>query len=70
MNPVALILSGKMMLDHLGEREAAAKLDRPVVAVIEEGKVVSYDMKPDRNDPTAVGIQEMADAICAKMQAE
>ncbi|MEW4488446.1 isocitrate/isopropylmalate family dehydrogenase [Thalassoglobus sp. JC818] len=70
VNPVALILSGKMMLDHLGEREAAAKLDRAVAAVIEEGKDVTYDMKADRNDPTAVGTQEMADAICAKMQAE
>lgn len=70
VNPVALILSGKMMLDHLGEREAAAKLDRAVAAVIAEGKNVTYDMKPDRNDPTAVGTQEMADAICAKMRAE
>lgn len=70
VNPVALILSGKMMLDHLGEREAAAKLDRAVAAVIAEGKDVTYDMKPDRNDPTSVGTQEMADAICKKMQAE
>lgn len=70
VNPVALILSGRMMLDHLGEREAAAKLDRAVAAVIAEGKDVTYDMKPDRNDPTAVGTQEMAEAICKKMQAE
>lgn len=70
VNPTALILSGKMMLEHLGEAEAAAKLDRAVAAVIEEGKDVTYDMKPDRNDPTAVGTQEMAEAICAKMQAE
>ncbi|MCA8996169.1 MAG: isocitrate/isopropylmalate dehydrogenase family protein, partial [Planctomycetaceae bacterium] len=51
VNPTALILSGKMMLEHLGEREAAAKLDRAVAAVIEEGKNVTYDMKADRNDP-------------------
>lgn len=70
VNPIALILSGKMMLDHLGEREAAAKLDRAVAAVIAEGKAVTYDMKPDRNDPTAVGTQEMAEAICQKMQKE
>ena len=70
VNPTALILSGKMMLDHLGEYEAAAKLERAVAAVIEEGKDVTYDMKPDRNDPTAVGTQEMAAAICAKMAAE
>ena len=70
VNPTALILSGKMMLDHLGEREAAEKLDRAVAAVIAEGKDVTYDMKPDRNDPTAVGTQEMAEAICRAMQAE
>jgi len=70
VNPTALILSGKLMLEHLEEREAAAKLERAVAAVIEEGKDVTYDLKPDRNDPTAVGTQEMADAICRKMQAE
>lgn len=68
VNPTALILSGKMMLDHLGEHEAAAKLDQAVADVIAEGKDVTYDMKDDRNDPTAVGTQEMADAICKKMQ--
>ena len=68
VNPTALILSGKLMLEHLGELEAAARLERAVAAVIEEGKDVTYDMKPDRNDPTAVGTQEMAEAICRKMQ--
>jgi len=68
VNPVALILSGKMMLDYLGEHEAAAKLDQAVADVIEEGKDVTYDLKDDRNDPTAVGTQEMAEAICKKMQ--
>jgi isocitrate dehydrogenase (NAD+) len=67
VNPTALILSGRMMLEHLGENEAAAKLERAVTEVIEEGKNVTYDMKADRNDPTAVGTQEMAAAICAKM---
>jgi isocitrate dehydrogenase (NAD+) len=70
VNPVALILSGRMMLEHLGEKDAAARLERAVSAVIAEGKDVTYDMKPDRNDPTAVGTQEMAEAICRKMQAE
>ena len=67
VNPTALILSGKMMLEHLGEHEAAAKLENAVAAVIAEGKDVTYDLKPDRNDPTAVGTQEMAEAICKKM---
>lgn len=68
VNPVALILSGKMMLDHLGEHDAAARLDQAVADVMAEGKDVTYDMKEDRNDPSAVGTQEMADAICRKLQ--
>jgi isocitrate dehydrogenase (NAD+) len=68
VNPIALILSGKMMLEHLGEQAAADKLERAVAQVIAEGKDVTYDLKADRNDPTAVGTQEMADAICAKMR--
>ncbi len=68
VNPVALILSGKMMLDHLGEHDAAKKLDQAVAEIIEEGKDVTYDLKLDRNDPTAVGTQEMAEAICKRVQ--
>ena len=67
VNPTALILSGKLMLEHLGEKAAAEKLERAVAAVIAEGKDVTYDMKADRNDPTAVGTSQMADAICRKM---
>ncbi|MFG0332465.1 MAG: isocitrate/isopropylmalate dehydrogenase family protein [Maioricimonas sp. JB049] len=68
VNPTALILSGKLMLDYIGEREAAARLEQAVADVIAEGKDVTYDMKPNRNDPSAVGTQEMAEAICRKMQ--
>jgi len=67
VNPTAVILSGKMMLDYLGEHEAASRLEQAVADVIAEGKDVTYDMKPDRNDPTAVGTQEMAEAICRRM---
>ncbi|MEZ6114855.1 MAG: isocitrate/isopropylmalate family dehydrogenase [Pirellulaceae bacterium] len=67
VNPTALILSGMLMLRHLGEREAADRLEAAVAAVIAEGKSVTYDLKPHRDDPTAVGTQEMAEAICAKM---
>ncbi|MGD9857636.1 MAG: isocitrate/isopropylmalate dehydrogenase family protein [Planctomycetaceae bacterium] len=67
VNPTAVILSAKMMLDYLGETTAATKLENAVAAVIAEGQDVTYDMKPDRNDPTAVGTQEMAEAICRKM---
>jgi isocitrate dehydrogenase (NAD+) len=68
VNPTALILSAKLMLDHLGEKDAADRLDRGVAAVIAEGKDVTYDMKADRNDPSAVGTQQMAEAICRKMR--
>ena len=67
VNPTALILSGMLMLRYLDEREAADRLEAAVAAVIAEGKDVTYDMKPHRDDPTAVGTQEMADAICRKM---
>src|SRR5438445_696981 len=67
VNPTAVILSGMLMLDHLGEKAAADKLDRAVAAVIEAGRDVTYDMKADRNDPTAVGTSQMADAIIRKM---
>ena len=67
VNPCALILSGMLMLRHLGEKDAADRLEKAVAAVIVEGKSVTYDMKADRNDPSAVGTSEMADAICAKL---
>ncbi len=69
VNPTALLLSGVMMLRHIGERDAADRLDRAIAAVIAEGKDVTYDMKHDRDDPSAVGTAEMGDAIIAKMQA-
>ena len=67
VNPTALILSGMLMLRHLGELDAADRLEKAVAAVIVEGKSVTYDLKPRRDDPTAVGTREMADAICAKL---
>jgi isocitrate dehydrogenase (NAD+) len=68
VNPTATILSGMLMLRHIGEAAAADRLERAVAAVIAEGNAVTYDMKADRNDPTAVGTQEMADAIVAKLK--
>lgn len=68
VNPVALILSGELMLRHLGEIEAADRLNQAVSSVIAEGTHVTYDMKDDRNDPTAVGTAQMADAIIGKLQ--
>jgi isocitrate dehydrogenase (NAD+) len=57
-----------MMLRHLGKMAEADKVENAVAAVIEEGKNVTYDMKPDRNDPTAVGTSQMADAIIEKIK--
>ncbi len=67
VNPTALILSGMLMLRHLKETDAADRLERAVAAVIAEGVDVTYDMKADRDDPTAVGTREMAEAICRKL---
>jgi isocitrate dehydrogenase (NAD+) len=67
VNPTAMILSGKLMLAHLGERDAAERLEAAVAAVISEGRSVTYDLKPARDDPTAVGTSEYADAIIARL---
>ena len=68
VNPVAVILSGMLMLQHIGEEKAAARLEKAVAEVIREGKDVTYDLKDDRNDPTAVGTRRMAEAIIGKMR--
>src|SRR5919112_1738496 len=57
-NPTALILSGALMLDYLGETDAARRLEQATAQVIAEGKDVTYDLKPHRDDPTAVGTRE------------
>ena len=69
VNPTALILSGVLMLRHLGESKAADRVEQAVAAVIAEGKSVTYDLKPTRDDPTAVGTREMAEAIMGKLLA-
>jgi len=68
VNPTALILSAVMMLRHLGERRAADRLEAGVAAVIRDGTDVTYDLKPHRDDPTAVGSREMGDAIIRAME--
>ena len=68
VNPTGLILSGVLMLRHLGKTKEADKLENAVAAVIAEGKYVTYDMKEDRDDPTAVGTSQMADAINKKIK--
>ena len=68
VNPTALTLSAAMMLRHIGELKAAEKLEKAIAAVIKEGKNVTYDLKAERNDPSAVGTIEMADAVINKMK--
>jgi isocitrate dehydrogenase (NAD+) len=67
VNPMAMMLSGVMMLRHLEEREAADRLETAIAAVVAEGRSVTYDMKPTRDDPSAVGTSEVADAVIDKM---
>ena len=68
VNPTAMILSAVLMLKYLKEDKAAEKLENAVKEVIKEGRFVTYDLKKDRNDPTASGTQEMADAIIKKIK--
>jgi isocitrate dehydrogenase (NAD+) len=68
VNPFAEILSGVLMLRHLGERDAADRLEKACAAIISEGKSVTYDMKPSKDDPSAVGTSQVADAVIAKMR--
>lgn len=67
VNPTAMILSGVLMLRYLKEEERADRLENAVREVLAEGKAVTYDLKENRDDKTAVGTQEMADAIIAKL---
>jgi isocitrate dehydrogenase (NAD+) len=67
VNPMAQLLSGMLMLRHLGEDEAADRLETALADVIREAASVTYDMKPTRDDPTAVGTSEVADAIIERL---
>lgn len=68
VNPTAMILSGVLMLRYIKEEKAADKLEEAVKEVLAEGKYVTYDLKANRDDPTAVGTKEMADAIIKKLK--
>jgi isocitrate dehydrogenase (NAD+) len=69
VNPTALMLSGVLMLRHLHERDAADSLEAAIASVIKQGEKVTYDLKPTRDDPTAVGTSEFADAVIEEMNA-
>ena len=67
VNPIATMLSGVLLLRYLNEKQAADRLEGAIAAVVAEGKSVTYDMKPHRDDPTAVGTSHVADAVIEKM---
>ncbi len=67
-NPMAMMLSGVLMLRHIGEKDAGDRLEAAIAAVIAEGTHVTYDMKPSRDDPTAVGTSQVADAVIAGLE--
>jgi len=68
VNPLAMILSGVLMLKYLGEFKAAERLETVVASLIAEGKHVTYDMKPTPDDPTAATTSIVADAIIEKLR--
>jgi isocitrate dehydrogenase (NAD+) len=63
VNPTALLLSGVLLLRHLDETEAADRMEKGIAEVIRKGDKVTYDLKPSRDDPSAVGTSEFADAV-------
>ncbi len=68
INPMAMMLSGVMMLRYLEETYAANMLEGAIAETIREGRDVTYDMKADRNDPSAVGTSQVADAVVARLE--
>ena len=69
VNPMAVMLSGVLMLRHLEEHEAADAMENAIANVIAVGKSLTYDMKVERDDPTAVGTSQVADAVVAQLKA-
>jgi isocitrate dehydrogenase (NAD+) len=68
VNPMALMFCGVLMLKHIGESDAADRLDKALTEIITEGKTVTYDMKPRPDDPTAVGTSQVGDAVVERLQ--
>src|SRR3954467_9894512 len=67
VNPTALMLSGVLMLRHLDELEAADRMEAAIAEVIRKGDRVTYDLKPTRDAPSAVGTSQFADAVIEEM---
>jgi isocitrate dehydrogenase (NAD+) len=69
VNPMAVMLSGVLMLRYLNEVDAADRLEKAIANVIALGENVTYDLKEKRDDPTAVGTSQVAEAVIAQMKA-
>jgi isocitrate dehydrogenase (NAD+) len=67
VNPMAMMLSAKMMLEYLGEKKAAARLEKAIADVIVEGKKLTYDLKAGRSEPAAT-TSEVTDAVIEKLK--
>ena len=67
VNPAAMVLSGALMLEYIGEKKAARELESAVANVIKEGKYLTYDFKSTPDDSTAVGTKEMGNAIISSL---
>ena len=68
VNPTAMILSAVLMLRYIGEEKYADIMEDAIADNIREGKYVTYDLKPERDDPTAVGTEEFANAVAEKIK--
>ena len=69
VNPMAVMLSGVLMLRYLAETAAADAMEKAIANVIALGENVTYDLKERRDDPTAVGTSQVADAVIAQLKA-
>jgi isocitrate dehydrogenase (NAD+) len=68
VNPMAMMLSGVMMLCHIDEKENAERLERAIAEVIAEGRSVTYDLKSEAEQSLAVGTSQVADAVISKLK--
>jgi isocitrate dehydrogenase (NAD+) len=62
-NPMAIMLSGAMLLRHVGEAGAGDRLEAAVAAVLAEGRTITDDLRPSRHDPEAATTTEVRDAV-------
>ncbi len=68
VNPMAMMLSGMLLLRYIGEKKAADRLEAAIAGVIADGKNVTYDMKADLTVGKPVGTSQVADAVIEKLQ--